>query len=208
MDLSIADYAKAAAMYERRWKLLDETLYQLCREHPGHSEAEVHAKAWVIGRTYATGIERAIRSTRQQGSSLSKLAQCLQQNANALNRIFGQLEGIREPLDPQRLSEIVRLHGEIIRVLKPVTRAKISPRSFVSKYMHFHNPAVPIFDSFADQKLKKLVRWSTRIELFELPHGSDLYYGWYVMRFFEVYKALCSSAVPVNAKLVDTFILY
>ena len=208
MKLSATEYNQSVESYNRKWRVLDETLYRICREHPGHQdEAVVNAKAWIIGRTYATGIERAIRSTQEQGSSLSKLALCLQQHSTKVDEIFGRLGEIDEPLTPDKLLKIVELHGGLIKLLSRITRKNMSPRSFVSKYMHFHTPVVPIFDGFADRKLKRLARWSKSIDLFKIPTGCDSYYGWYVMRFFQVYEAVRSSGLPLSIKLVDNYLL-
>lgn len=59
---------------------------------------------------------------------------------------------------------------------------------FASKYMHFHCPAVPVFDSYAFSPLRSLLRWQTDFELFALPAEADETYAWYAMRFWRLYR--------------------
>src|SRR5437762_51878 len=41
------------------WRLGNQALYDLCRKYPRHvDDAEIIAKVWLIGRTYAASIER------------------------------------------------------------------------------------------------------------------------------------------------------
>jgi len=41
------------------WRVGNDVMYELCRARPGHTdEADVIAKIWLIGRTYAAAIER------------------------------------------------------------------------------------------------------------------------------------------------------
>jgi len=47
---------------EQHGNLLDQTLYDLCKRHPNHTDiGEIAAKLWLIGRGFATGVERQIR---------------------------------------------------------------------------------------------------------------------------------------------------
>jgi len=61
VKFSADEYAASVKSYDKRVRLLDETLYRLCSEHPKHtSVSEVHAKLWIIARTLASGIERKV----------------------------------------------------------------------------------------------------------------------------------------------------
>ena len=90
---------------------------------------------------------------------MSQLAEHLLKHAREVDDIFGRLRRLAEPLNPDKLHTIVDLHGRFIAMIQPVVRRNQSPRSFASKYMHFHNPAVPIIDSYADAACRKMVRW-------------------------------------------------
>ena len=75
-------YTTAVADYELNWKVMDGALYRLCHENPDHAKrSSVCAKLWIIGRTYATGIERKIATTGAQGSSMSQVTDLFLQHA-------------------------------------------------------------------------------------------------------------------------------
>ena len=131
----------------------------------------INAKLWIIGRTYMTGIERKIESNGKQGDSLSQLAEHLYKNRRKVDNILKQLKSITKgsKLTASKLEIIVTLHGELVELIKDITRRNQSSRSFVSKYMHFHCPIVPIYDSFASQTLTKFVRWNDNLIVFDKP---------------------------------------
>ena len=71
MKFDPEEYIAARADYERNWHVLDGTLYEVSRRFRSHANrANVCGKLWLIGRTYASGIERLVRSKGTQGSSL------------------------------------------------------------------------------------------------------------------------------------------
>ncbi len=206
--LSPAAFRRAVAVYERSWRATDEALYELCRRHPGHADqAGVNAKLWIIGRTYATGIERKIPTNGKQGGSMSRLAQHLLKHARQADDIFGHLRRLAEPLDPDKLRAILDLHGRFIALILPVVRRNQSPRSFASKYMHFHNPAVPIIDTYADAACRRMIRWHKSFCLFDLPAGTDEYYAWYVLRFWQLYQQARAAGLMPTVKQLDYCLL-
>lgn len=208
MHFFAEDYKESVAYYEKSWRVMDETLLRLCREHPDHtSAASVFAKLWIIGRSYATGIERKIATDGTQGSSMSQLATHFLGSGKELDRLFDELRTVAEPLAPAKLRTIVSVHGRLVALLRPITRRGQSPRSFVSKYIHFHNPAVPIYDSVAVAALSGVVRWNNELMVFDMPGDADEAYGWYVMRFFQLYKKIESEHLPLTVKYLDNYLL-
>lgn len=203
-------YLRNVKEYDRVSRATDETLYDLCRRYPGHGdEGGVNAKLWIIGRTYATGIERKIRANGKQGGSMSQLAGHLLKNAGKLDALFAHLPQIPEPLEPAKLRTIIDVHGQFIALLQELKamRPGQSPRSFASKYMHFHCPAVPIIDTYADRALRKLVRWQESFRLFNLPTGADSYYAGYVFRFWQLYQQALAAGVQPTVKHLDNHLL-
>ncbi len=208
MNDEIRQFREACADYEKMWQVTDETLYALCRRHPGHADrGSINAKLWIIGRTYATGIERKISSDGSQGSSLTRLADLLENKHAAVDAIIGTLNSVREPLDTAQLRTILCAHGALLKLVRPLLRNRQSPRSFVSKYLHFHCPAVPIFDSIAMRKLTKLSPWRQLTNKLTIPSEADPEYGWYVSRFWQLYSDLRSAGANVTVKTLDHFIL-
>jgi hypothetical protein len=209
MTILPADYRNSVEHYDATWQLLDETLYRVCRENPGHhSRAAVYGKLYLIGRTYATGVERKIATSGAQGSSISQVADYLLRNGEKVDRLLGELGVIREPLTVDGLRSLASVHGRFVRLMARVTQRGQGLRSFVSKYLHFHNPAVPIYDSVADGVLPSLVRWSETPIIPDMPENADPSYGWYLMRFFELYGRLREKQLQVTVKHLDNYLLW
>ena len=204
----LSGFKSACRDYAEKWQALDQTLYRLCQKHPDHSTwASVAAKVWIIGRTYATGIERKIRSKGIQGSSLTQLTEHILANRGRVESIFSRLEGISGPLTLEKLKLIVVQHGKFMRLLQPKLRRKQSPRSFVSKYMHFCCPLVPLYDTLAVKALQHLYPWQDSFKVFDLPPEADEEYGWHVMRFWQLHQDALRKSRRVTVKLLDFYLL-
>jgi hypothetical protein len=168
----------------------------------------INAKVWIIGRAYATGIERMISSSGAQGDSLGKLAKHLYKNRTTLDSIFNRLLSIKEPLSTAKLKFIVMEHGKFVRLLAEILRDNQSARSFASKYMHFHCPSVPIYDRYANGELRRICHWEDNYEVFELPKGADEEYYYFILRFWQLYKNFRESVGRTNARLIDCYLLW
>jgi hypothetical protein len=201
-------YRQSVAYYNANWRLLDETLSRVCRENPGHARRDaVYAKVWIIGRTYATGIERRIKTTGVQGSSMTQLAEHLIKHAPQVDEWFNALRAVTEPVDFRSLQTIGELHGRFVSLIGQITAGK-SARSFASKYMHFHNAAVPIYDSVAAKVLSKMFRGKRGMQDLSDVVGADADYCWYLNRFWRLHEAIASGGLEVSVKYVDNYILW
>jgi hypothetical protein len=208
MTFTPVNYRQSIAYYEETWKVMDNALYRLCRENPNHARrSSVCAKLWIIGRTYATGIERKVATAGTQGSSMSQVTEHFLVHADEIDDLFSELRPIIEPLDPSKLKTIVHLHGRLVKLLCPITRKAQSTRSFVSKYMHFHNPAAPIYDSVATAALRSLLRWHKGLAVFQMPSDADEAFGRYVMRFYGLYEQLRCAGLRPTVHHVDHYLL-
>jgi len=134
---------------------------------------------------------------------MSQLAEHLLKHTRQVADIFGRLRRLAEPLDPGKLRTNLDLHGRFIALIQPVVRRNQSPRSFASKYMHFHNPAVPIIDTYADAACRKIIRWQKSFCLFDLRAGADEYYAWYVLRFWQLYQQARAAGLEPTVKHLD-----
>lgn len=200
------EYSSAVSRYEAEWSLLDETLYRLCRENPDNSSrVSVFAKVFIIGRSYQTGIERQVTTRGTQGSSITQVAEGLLKHGGKLDEWIGSLSG---KLDSADLHAIVDVHGRILNLLKPITRKMKSPRSFVSKYLHFHVPAVPIYDSYADWSLRGLVPWDEALNVYNAPKAADHEYDRFVKRFLRLCSMLQEKELMVSVKHLDHYLLW
>src|SRR5229473_8199896 len=93
--VDIATFNSAFDAHAQDWGVTDNALYELCRQHPRHDAlSAVNAKALLIGRGFATGIERHIKSSGAQGSSIGRLADHLHKNSSDVDAIIGRLSGL------------------------------------------------------------------------------------------------------------------
>jgi hypothetical protein len=199
-------YLSANIRYDAEWSLIDETLYRLCRENPNHSSRpSVFAKVFIIGRSYQTGVGSLVVTRGVQGSPISQVAECLLKHGKTLDKWIGALSGDIGPAD---LRAIVDVHGRILNLLKPITRKWKSPRSFVSKYLHFHNPAVPAYDSYAESSLNGLVPWDETLNVFDAPRAADHEYDRYVKRVLRLFSVLEKKELIVSVKHLNHYLLW
>ena len=124
-----------------------------------------------------------------------------------VDKVVHSLQGVKNPLTTKSLKKILDAHGRLVRIIQPVLRKGTTPRSFVSKYLHFHNSAVPIFDSVAVGVLKKLYRRDNRSGPFEIPATADKKYGDFLQRFWRLYSEVQKTGVTVSVKLLDNYLL-
>ena len=148
-----------------------------------------------------------IPATGEQGGSMSALAGRLLRCGRKLDRLFADLRSVREPLDPRKLCTVLDVHGQFMAMIQPVLRPHQSPRSFASKYMHFHCPAVPIIDQYAVEACNKLVRWRKSHSLSDLPNDRDEAYARYVQRFWQLYRTARDAMVEPTVRHFDYYLI-
>jgi hypothetical protein len=205
---SESKYKSASQKYAALWKASDKVLYDLCKRFPDHqNRAGANAKLWVIGRAYATGIERQIKSDGGQSSSMEQLAGRIWKNRFSVDRILKKLKSIREPLDENKLKVIVQAHAQLLQIVKKIVRRSETPRSFVSKYLHFHCSAVPIFDTVADTALRKILPLKKRYKIFPLRQNADKNYSNFLFRFWQLYQQSPKPQKQGSVKLLDIYLL-
>lgn len=147
-----AQLAKAIASYAASWAPVDEELYGLCRRRGRHDNfTDVYTKVAMIGRVYEAGVARAWRG---EGDPESVISEVLLENADLIKHSLDRLVG--RPFDRQTAAQIVELHGHIARAISHRTKG-VFLASFVSKYLHFHCPIIPIYDSNAQAAIGRFV---------------------------------------------------
>ena len=162
------------------WDLGNEVLYRLCAEYPNHLRPDVIiAKVWLIGRAYATAIERR----RKKGNALGDkfytelVGPCFLRSG--IDTWFGEFR-IKE--SQQRRSYALQLHNNLKNLLKCISG--LEKRSFASKYLHFHFPEdFYIFDSRADKAVTKiLAKFSKNTRFKTKCEGTDPVYARFTAR--------------------------
>lgn len=64
---SVSQLADATTAFDQDWGGVDDVLYELCREHPGHADRRTAtAKLALIGRAYSAGLERRVTPPKGQ----------------------------------------------------------------------------------------------------------------------------------------------
>jgi hypothetical protein len=197
---------ESLALFQAEWGLVDEVLYRLCRDVPGHhTRNAVSGKLALIGRGYAAGLERCVSPPAGQ-QAIGVLTDFVFAHGDEVDEIIAGLDAIREPLDATAMAKIVEQHGRLIELLRAVTTRGKAPRSFASKYLHFHRPVVPIFDDYVRQGITPLVRWDSQLAPFPLQAPGDRDYWEYCVRFLRLYDACRLAGVQATVKSLDTYL--
>jgi hypothetical protein len=209
VEFDAKEFRAARADYERNWHVLDGTLYDVCRRFRSHADrAHVCGKLWLIGRTYASGIERLVKSKGTQGSSLAQMADLFMTRSDQIDALVARLDRCRDPLTVEQLKEVVEVHGEFVTLMRPILRKEKCPRSFATKYLHFHCPRVPIYDGYAERVIKKHVRWRKDLEVFDISKGADDWYAWFIMRFWRLFQQAEKTVGGVTARHLDYYLIW
>jgi hypothetical protein len=161
---------RALEHYRATWQSADAELYGLCqRRWSHHNFADVYTKVAIMGRVYEAGVPRSFQAP---GDSEATVTYGLIEQADLIEKRLTALHGRR--FDRQTAAEIVELHGGVTRKLAERT-GDAWLTSFVSKYLHFHCPIVPLYDSNAAGRIGQFVDWqlvaSVRDSLTTLPTG-------------------------------------
>jgi hypothetical protein len=208
LGFSKQELEKSEAKYLRRWSLTYQTLRSLCRDHPGHqSERDVAAKVWLIGRAYATQIERSVKSQGGQGSSLDQVVSLMHKSDTDewLTELPDE-DGIA--LTDELIPGCIRVHARLVRLLESITHDSRSPRSFASKYLHFHRPVVPIYDSVASWALGKLVRWRQAFDCDQLGEPEDVIYRQFLMHLRQLQGQAHRAGVRPSVRELDWYLMH
>lgn len=197
---------KIADWYEADSRVLNDVLYAMCRRHPAHHHAkEVWAKVLVIGRVYASGIERLLH-----GGELTPVVETL---LGAARWLDPELAALRKRRDDVRLADlpaIAGLHGKLVALLGAHTRDGNLPRSFVSKYLHFHARCVPIYDGIASRRLhsRGWYPWSqTHGREHPAPVDADERYWRYAVRLAHMADDWRAEGLQPSTRTLDHYLL-
>lgn len=165
------------------WDFGNEILYRLCRENPYHDNEEIiAAKVWLIGRSYSAEIERR----RPIGNEIlletdafyrDKVAPELR--ASELDNSMRQLQ-TQEKITEDNKALILKTHHILTQLTRNISGQE--KRSFASKYLHFHLPALFfIYDSRAWDALKLL-----NMPKQDIPKEFDQTYTNFFLRMVEL----------------------
>ena len=195
-------YLKALEEWSRYFRT-DEILYDICRRWPQHNDLPiVHAKVTIIGRTYAAGLERKGGEDSRRGI-LETISNTLNRNSKKIDRDITTLKNLGlHSMAAQ--NHILTTHGDVVSLLRKGTKSELNFRSFVSKYLHFHAPIVPIFDSRASSVIRKWYPWRrfrNRIGISQNKNYDEVYSKFYAqfMLYFNDLKEMKLNPTPRKA---------
>ena len=193
---------QAIKSYEAGWKPVDGELYELSVRRSSHDDfADVYTKVAIIGRVYEAGVARVWRGG---GDPETVVTEVLIEKAELISTGLQRLVG--RPFERQTAAEIVELHGHIARAISHRTK-EVFLGSFVSKYLHFHCPIVPIYDSnaqaaigqYVDQKVVAPIRKA----MIQLPEWARAYRN-FVAAFVVLYEsAYAETQLKPTVKELD-----
>lgn len=141
----------------KKWMLGNNVLYDLCKKYPLHNnDEEIRAKIWLIGRSYAASIERR-RSKNHINDDFYDYVTKEFINFNKKENFDKELNEIKKlNFNDKSLNKILELHNKLTIFFKKLTG--LEKRSLASKYLHFHAPIFPIYDSRAKDSLNKIIK--------------------------------------------------
>lgn len=197
-------YKQYLRNYAQMSRKLNGVLYDMCERMPSHTdEGAIWAKVWIIGRSYASGIER------HAADGLGPIVGALRGSAKWLDPCLRRLVRMDSVPTHQRLPQIALLHGRLAEELGNHTRNGNQVRSFVSKYMHFHAPVVPIYDSVVNVELRARdwYPWSRALsKAHSTPDGVDEAYWQHCVRIALVADDWRSEGLEPTARNIDTYV--
>jgi len=205
MKLTADAYREAEAAYANSWERIDEWLYQLCAASNHFSRVDVQAKITIVGRTYSAGLERHVVLQNGQEDRLAVAADHLAAHGRDIDSWLARLTPATGELTPGRLTDVVEVHGLFTSLVAEICRA--SPRSFSSKYLHFHCPDLPVYDSYANAALCADFPLSPGVRPFAKPAGADEEYYSYCCRFWTMYKRARIICRKPCLKVLDFMLL-
>jgi hypothetical protein len=203
---------RAMARYREGWQSVDSELYELCRRRSNHEDFDdTYAKVVLISRVYSAGLNRAWRGAR--GTDIPgpevQVAKCLVSQAALAAELLKELAD--QPFDRASLAKIISLHGQLTSVIRsPAGDVRLT--SFVSKYLHFHCPVVPVYDSRANARIRRGLVDRTRVRsvlaAVPEPEVTDPFYYRFAAMFLGLYERInAESSLQPSVKEVDYLLL-
>jgi hypothetical protein len=203
----IRDYRSAQNEW-KRYSKVDDILYAMCRKWPSHNDlSAVQSKVILIGRTFAAGLERKGGKDKRTGI-LETVANILFRNRSWLDAEILRLRPSRT-LTVETTEKISSLHGHTVHLLREGTKSGMNFRSFVSKYLHFHIPIVPIFDSRALQILDEWYPWTEFRDWVKMPRRKyDPVYARFLGQFVLYFSDLNELKLRPTVKSADQYLIW
>jgi hypothetical protein len=198
------DLLKAADRYwartqtdARAWQPGREALRQLCAAPHSDVNATV-SKLWLIGRSHSASLDRT--HVGWKPGRYQKTAEKLR--AIGLDRLLRAVRGCGEAYDDRHVDLIQTAVEAVTAVLYKTTKQR--KLSLASKYLHYHAPSVPMYDSKSCLWYTSVTGRGHRADVATRPDA----YGRHFARFLTIRTRLIAHGVKsVTARTLDDFVM-
>ncbi len=139
------------------------------------------------------------------------MATHLFEHGNEADAAISGLRQLAEPLNTKKLSKIVTCHGRFCALVSRIARDGRELVSFASKYLHFHAPVVPIYDSWAygqAWRMRNREGLAALSHSFPCPSSASTSFYWYCLCFWQLYSELLSRTDDVNVRLAECYLMW
>lgn len=201
-------FQEACVDYRESTEVWDNTLYSLCKKYPKHNDpGPVFAKLGLIGRSYATGLERHTKGKKRR---IGIIANFVLKNSASIDKEIHRLSKLKPFLSPEYILTITTSHSNICRLMLPIMSNGRWPRSFVSKYLHFHAPVVPIYDSIGGSLLRSRnwYKWDSEKSTIIAPDNVDLQYWRHCVRLLFLQEDLRAAGYNPTVRELDYYLFW
>jgi len=184
-------------------------IHSLIAFHPFADGNKRTAKVRIIGRVYMTGLERKGKRDRSKGI-YETVAELFCKDRIWIDPKLEELRQFKRLSEPA-YEKILTLHGTMVRLLRSGTKSKLNFRSFVSKYLHFHIPIVPIFDSQAsstisDSEWYPWKKFQPRFGISKKKEFDPIYYKFF-RQFLVYFEDLEGLKVNPSVRRADWYLI-
>jgi hypothetical protein len=188
----------------------NEILYQMCKASSSHDDFDItRGKIILIGRSYAASLERT--PYKVDGDMYQRVFKAMKndrdENGMTLDAQLKDFQKIKDKNEQNlsMVSTVLFLNG----ILKKVVG--INKISLSSKYLHFHCPLFPIYDSLSTQALRGLIDIAdlNKYPQLKFLHGKNDIYSKHVAKIMYLEDRLACNGYPKQtARDIDTFLLW
>jgi len=189
----------------------NKILYDMCKKYPYHKdESEIIAKVWLIGRSYATSIERNRNNKNVSDDFYSDIVAPQFKENNAFDNLLLRVRNL-DGLNENKISIVLETHKRITNFIRKITRD--DKRSFVSKYLHFHFPGLFfIYDSRVAGVINSVFRRigcsQKDVDRFvrQLTEYDEAYAKFFIKCFY-FWKFCKLGGMLLNLRQIDSFLI-
>jgi len=207
MKINLQEVVDFKSTYDY-WNVGNSILYEMCQKYPFHTDrAEIIAKVWLIGRSYAAQIERNKNNKNVSDDFYSDIvAPTFERGFDDLLTPIRALSG--KSLDREDIPTILKAHHNAVQFIKKITND--NKRSFVSKYFHFHFPNLFfIYDSRVANIINSVIGKLPQEykSILERCDQFDPIYGDFTLRCLYFMDYCNKENIPITLREIDSFLI-